>query len=220
MKYIPSELDIRTLKNNTKNTMFKRPINKRKKDVGKIKYLGWSKELVSDGNKIRAMCNLYFIVDGLKHFDKKTQKTTRPQYMQIVQIPYKKSYKNRFDSMYEGTPVKVFSSDPSFKYFLAYALNTVNAVVINKKTKKWLGEALTKRPKIRNKNLHKEMNKHMYKLVEFLATKKIAKYVNDETYIGMNKMPVKQFETYNVKTNKKIIDKIYKYTKPLSKTVL
>lgn len=204
MKYKPSKIDLRTLKNNTKNTMFKRPINKRKKEIGQIKYLGWSKEIISDGNKLRAMCNLYFLVEGKIHKDKKTGKRIRPKYTEIIQIPYKKEYKEKFEVLYDKTPIKIFSSDSSFKYFLAYALNSVNAVVLNKKTKQWLDKSLIKKPKIRNTNLHKEMNKHMYKLVEFLTTKKISRYINNKTYLGMNKMPVEQFEKFNSKVNYKI----------------
>ena len=45
LMYKPSKINLRTLKNMTKNTMFKRPINQRKKELGKIIYKGWSKEI-------------------------------------------------------------------------------------------------------------------------------------------------------------------------------
>ena len=187
--YEESQITIYHLKQFTKNTMFKIPINKRKKQVGKITYKGWSRELYSLGNRIIAVINLYFIVEGKKYFDKKKKKYLRPKYLQILQIPYKKSYHKRFKAIYDDIPVKIYSSDPSFKYYLAYALNTIKAVVINKETQKELGIALTQRPNIRNPKLHKEMNKHFYKLVEFLATKKMANYLNDKYYLGINKMP-------------------------------
>jgi len=110
--------------------------------------------------------------------------------MQIIQLPYRQEYREKsFQSFYEETPIKIFSSDPSFQYFLAYALNKVNAVVINRETSKHLGVALTKKPKTRNPVLHKELNKHMYKLIEFISSKKLNRYINEKTYLGMNKMP-------------------------------
>jgi hypothetical protein len=187
--YVESKINIRNLKEFTKNTMFKTPINKRKKDVGKITYKGWSKELYSLGNKIVAAANLYFVVEGKRYFDKKKKVFRRPKYIQILQIPYKKSYHKQFKAIYDDTPVKIYSSDPSFKYYLAYALNTINAVVRNKETEKELGIALTKRPNIRNPKLHKEFNKHFYRLVEFIASKRISKYLDDRYYLGINKMP-------------------------------
>jgi hypothetical protein len=189
LPYIESKIDIRHLKNYTKRTMFKTPINIRKKDIGKITYKGWSLELYGGGNAIVATANLYFLVEGKKYFDKKRKRFVRPKYYQILQIPYKKSYHTRFETLYEGTPVKIFSQDPSFKYYLAYALNTINAVVINNETKKHLGRALIDRPLVRNPKLHKEFNKHFYKLVEFISTKKINRYLNEKYYLGINKMP-------------------------------
>jgi hypothetical protein len=188
-EYVESKINIRNLKEFTKRTMFRTPINKRKKDVGAITYKGWSIELYSAGNSIVGVANLYFLVEGKKYIDKKTKKIKRPKYYQILQIPYKKSYNISFGKMYDDTPVKIFSQDPSFKYYLAYALNTINAVVINKETKKHLGIALTKRPTMRNKKLHKEFNKHFYRVVEFIASKKISKYLDKKLYLGMNKMP-------------------------------
>ena len=187
--YEESKINIRNLKEYTKNTMFKTPINKRKKELGKITYKGWSKELYSLGNRIVAVINLYFIVEGKKYFDKKRKRHLRPKYLQILQIPYKKSYHSRFQAIYDDVPVKIYSSDPSFKYYLAYALNTINAVVRNKETEKELGVALRRRPSIRNPKLHKEFNKHFYKLVEFIATKKMSKYLDEKYYLGIDKMP-------------------------------
>ena len=188
-RYIESKLDIRHLKNFTKNTMFKISINKRKKEVGKIFYKGWSLELYKEDNYFLAVANLYFFVQGKKYFDKQKRKYVRPTYLEILQIPYKKSYKESFDVLYEKTPIKIFSSDPSFKFYLAYALNKANAVVINDYTKKELGIALSNRPIINNPFLHKEFNKHFYKLVEFIAKRKVAHYLNDKYYLGINKMP-------------------------------
>jgi len=191
MSYEPSKINIRNLKEATKKTMFKIPINKRKKEVGKSEYKGWSIELATDDNKFLGVANLYFVVEGKEYKDKSGRKQ-RPRYLQILQIPYKKSYHQKFEKIYDNTPVKIYSSDPSFQYFLAYALNTINAVVINDETKKKLGIALTKKPKIRNKKLHKELNKHFYKLVEFISTKKIQKYFDKKFYLGINKMPDKK----------------------------
>jgi len=189
IQYEESNIDVRHLKNYTKHTMFKIPINKRKKQLGKITYKGWSIEIYGAGNNFVAVANLYFVVEGKKYKEKLTGRILRPKYMQVLQIPYKKSYHKRFETLYEGTPVKIYSSDPSFKYYLAYALNTINAVVINEETKKNLGIALTKRPRIRNPKLHKEFNKHFYKLIEFISTKKINKYLDKKYYLGINKMP-------------------------------
>jgi len=190
LMYKPSKINLRTLKNMTKNTMFKRPINQRKKELGKIIYKGWSKEIYNlDTNKLIGTINLYFVVEGKKYFDKKRKKYIRPNYLQILEVPYIKDYHIKFTKLIEEHPVKIYSDDPSFKYYLAYALNKSNAVLINSFTKKQLGIALTKRPKVRNPKLHKELNKHFYKLVEFISTKRIDKYLNKKTYLGINKMP-------------------------------
>jgi len=189
MAYIQSSLTIRTLKEATKNTMFKTPINQRKKELGKIEYKGWSIEMDSVGSEFKGLATFYFLVESKLHKDKKTKKTKRFKYIQILQIPYKKSLKEKFIKIYDTYPVKIYSSDPSFKYYFAYVLNTQNAVVVNKTTKKNLGIALTKKPLVRNKKFHKEFNKHFYKLVEFISSKKVSTYMNDKTYLGMNKMP-------------------------------
>jgi len=185
--YKESKITVRSLKNFTKKTMFKTPINKRKKDIGKITYKGYSLELYTIGNKIYSVANLYFFVEGKKFFDKKTKKHKRPTYIQILQIPYKKEYNTRFDYIFENTPIKIYSSDPSFKYYLAYALNKINAVVITNETKKNLGIALKRKPIVNNPTLHKEFNKHFYKLVEFLYTKKMNKYFDKKYFLGINK---------------------------------
>jgi hypothetical protein len=170
--------------------MFKLPINKRKKDVGKIKYLGWSKEIYSyDINKLISATNFYFLVEGKKYFDKKRKKYLRPKYLQILQIPYIKDYPKRFKYLYNEHTVKIYSSDPSFKYYLAYALNKANAVIVNNYTKKELGIALTHFPKMRNPKLHQEMNKHFYRLIEFISIKKVESYMQDRFYLGINKLP-------------------------------
>jgi hypothetical protein len=188
--YKESKLTIKKLKLFTKKTMFKQPINVRKKEVGKVTYLGWSKEIYSyDINKLVSATNFYFLVEGKKYFDKKRKKYLRPKYLQILQVPYIKDYPKRFKFLYDEHNVKIYSSDPSFKYYLAFALNKANAVVVNKYTKKELGIALTHYPKIRNPKLHKEMNKHFYKLVEFISTKKVEKYMSKKYYLGINKMP-------------------------------
>lgn len=186
--YERSKLDIRHLKNFTKNTMFKIPINKRKKELGKITYKGYSKELYTMDNRFVSVVNLYFVVQG-KEYKSKSGGRKRANYMQILQIPYKKIYKGKFETIYDDVSVKIFSEDPSFKYYLAYALNQAKAVIINEYTQKHLGIALTKKPILRNKKLHKEFNKHFYKLVEFISTKKMSKYLDKRYFLGVNKMP-------------------------------
>jgi len=184
-KYFPSRLPLKILKQNTQNTMFKESINKRKKKLGKIFYKGWDIEYYETyQNILIPFINLYFIVEGKKYFDKKNKKYKRPKYLQILQIPYREYHKEKFSELYIEDPIKLYSDDPSFKYYLAYALNKIGAVVLNNYTISKLGKALTVYPKIRNKKLHKELNKHFYKLIEFISTRKIERYLIKKYYLG------------------------------------
>jgi len=183
-KYFPSQLSLKNLKYNTQNTMFKESINKRKKQLGKIEYKGWSIEYYEIQEEVLVpFINLYFIVEGKKYFDKKNKIHKRPKYLQILQIPYREYHKERFSELYINDPIKLYSDDPSFKYYLAYALNKVGSVILNNYTISKLGKALTAYPKIRNKKLHKELNKHFYKLIEFISTKKVERYLTKKYFL-------------------------------------
>jgi len=172
--YKESKIKLKTLIN-TKITIFKESIYKRKKELGSIFYKGWTIELNKiDKNSCLALASLYFIVEGKKFNGK------RPKFIQILQIPYRK-YNMEFRKIYDF-PLKIFSSDQSFKFYFAYALNTMNAVVLNSYTIKELDVALIKKPKHNNPKLHKELNKHFYKLTEYLKYKDIKFFLQNGFY--------------------------------------
>ena len=89
-------------------------------------------------------------------------------------------------------PVELFSSDPSFLFYFAYALNKQNAVIQDHiKYTKWLGNSLTKRPLRNNPNLRTELTKHFYKVLQFLRTQPPSKYLDEKFLTSVTKIEFK-----------------------------
>ncbi len=90
-----------------------------------------------------------------------------------------------------GLPMQIFSSDPSFKYFFAYALNEMNAIVTDDKALvNWLGKSMTTKPKTNNPNFKVQLTKHFYKFFKFLANTRPKDYL-DKKWMLPTDMKVK-----------------------------
>jgi len=178
-----STLSLKKLIDMSQLPFFKKSIKERAKPVGKPKYYGYKFTYHYDpvSNKIILFVNLYFIIKGAKHKDK------RNTYLVVIKFPYYKKIKN-FRRLYD-IPVQVFASDPSFKFYFAYVLhNLYGAVVLDEpEFVKHLGIALTRAPKVRNPDLIAQLTKHLYKIVTFLATQSPKKYLTPAYQIPSSK---------------------------------
>jgi hypothetical protein len=176
-----SDISTITLINHTNSTMFKRPVSERVKSLGGFTYKGFE-YVYHQGKDGRTylFITLYFnIISSPK--TKKGKKAKRETYLLAVKFPYLQGM-NKMDKVFDA-PVELFSSDPSFMFYFAYALKTHRAVIDDHpKFTKWLGEALTRKPKIRNPNLRTELTKHFYKVLIFLKTQPPKKYL-DKRYL-------------------------------------
>ena len=162
----------------TEISFFKKSIQERKNELGKVFYTGFTME---KKDKEVETFNFHFIVEG-----KYNQLYGRPKYLEIIQIPVTKEFRKFYD-LYNEQPVKIFSNDPSFKYYMAYALNKYGGVIINNATKKHLGKALTTPARKNNPNNKIMMNKHLYFLTDFLKPKRIKNYLQEKYFIDKNK---------------------------------
>jgi len=153
---------------------FKIGTSERAKRVGKFTYLGFKYVLHrNDKKKLVVYIKLYFIAQGAKNNGK------RERYTLVAMLPFKRKIKN-MKRLYD-LPVKLFSSDPSFKWYFAYALNKYNLVINDEKViLRHLGESLTTAPKKRNPDLVKQLTKHFYKFFVFISNKKPREYLNDK----------------------------------------
>jgi hypothetical protein len=111
--------------------------------------------------------------------------TPRENYLLVAKFPYNIKIKN-MKRLYD-VPLQIFSSDPSFKYFFAFALNRLNAVVTDDQTLvSWLGKSLTTEPKKRNPNLQVELTKHFFKFFKFIGTQRPKTYLDKRYNIPSN----------------------------------
>jgi hypothetical protein len=173
-----SNLRIKTLRRLTEKEFFKDDIYERISKLSNVKYIGFTMERKT---KKTEYFNFHFIVEGKKH-----KILGRPKYLQIIQIPITDKFK-KFYRLYDEQSVKVFSNDPSFKYFMCYALAKKKAVIVNSATKKFLGRALIEPPRKTNPQLKLMLNKHMYYMLGFLANDNIDKFLSKKYYLDKDK---------------------------------
>jgi len=186
MNFKLSNYSIKDLIKFSKNTIFSRPIQQRVKQVGNFKYLGFKYSIHKNKqNKLQVYIKLYFIVQGAKY------KNKRQKYILVVMLPYIRKIKN-LKRLYD-LPVKLFSSDPSFKYYFAYVLYKSNLLIDDEKQiLRYLGRALTQEPIKRNPAFHKELTKHFFKLFQFIANKSPRQYLDDRHELPPDfKIPIK-----------------------------
>jgi len=177
-----SQLNSYTLIAHSQDTMFKKGISERVKMIGGFSYKGFEYVYHQGKNdKIYLFVTLYFEIVSAPYKLKGKKKTKREKYTLAVKFPYIQGMKKLEKLM--DVPVELFSSDPSFLFFFAYALNKKNAVIKDHpKYTDWLGSALTKKPNKNNPNLRTELTKHFYKVLQFLRTQSPSKYL-DERYL-------------------------------------
>jgi len=197
-----SKLSVRILQERSNQTIFKTRTNERASAVGSFKYIGYryvyheensqpfkKKWKNLDGTPLSLHIKMYFYVYGAKHKGKKRQR-----YLICAQFPFKKGFET-LETLYD-TPVKLFSSDPSFKYFFSYALNKENALIVDEYViLKHLGNSIKNAPKKRNPNLHTELTKHFFKFFEFVRFKR------PQTFLQRRYFLKKQFKMPIINTN-------------------
>ena len=201
MKGLPtSKLTVNELIDLTSKNFFKLGISTRASNLGSLKYIGFKYTFHRDTDgKLVVFVNLYFYMKGANadHYkDKKgkiktSKRKPRETYMLVAKFPYSHKVKN-MKRLYD-VPLQIFSSDPSFKYFFAYALNKLDAVVTDDgKLVDWLGESLTKAPMHNNPNLTVQLTKHFFKFFKFIANNRPNKYMDSK---------------YQIRSDAKIINK-------------
>jgi len=182
------QLDLYTLIKMTEEPFFKIPISERYKRVSRPKYLGWDyKFYKSADEKVKVWVELYFSIKGAKYKTKKGIK--RNTYIVAIEFPYRKNIKT-FQKLY-NLPVRVFSSDPSFMFYFAYALHTKDAVIDDRpEFKAWIQYAITHYPHIRNPKLVTQLVKHLYKLVRYIAKEKPRNYLHKTKRIKVKRINI------------------------------
>ena len=173
IKSIPnSRLTVNELYNLSNTSMFKTSIEDRAFKVGKVIYKGF--KYIYHRNpkgKLVLYVNLYFYVNGAPH------KSIRERYLLVAKFPYIKDIKN-IKRLY-NYPVQIFSSDPSFKYYLTYALNQFNAVITDDiQYVNHLGKSLTTKPNINNPKRMAELTKHFFKFFNFIGNVPPKRYLD------------------------------------------
>ena len=173
-----SNLSINELINLSKQPFFKIGIKERASRVGSISYKGFKYVFHRNpkDKKLYVFVNMYFYIKGAKH------NNFRETYLLVVKFPYIKNIKN-MKRLYNAN-IQIFSSDPSFKFYFAYALEQHGAVVKDEKEfVKHLGIALRVPPVKRNPEWRVQLTKHFYKLFNFIANAKPKKYLSKEWQI-------------------------------------
>jgi len=182
LKGLPkSHLSVNEMISLTEQPFFQKSIGERTKDLGGIRYVGFKYTFHRDtDSKLVTYVNLYFYMkgsnsDGIKNGKKVKKK--RENYMLVAKFPYTLKIKN-MKRLYD-LPIQIFSSDPSFKYFFAYALNRLNAVVTDDSVLvKHLGKSLTTKPKKTNPDLQVQLTKHFYNFFKFIANRRPKEYLD------------------------------------------
>ena len=185
-----SKLSVNELIEISQKQFFKVGIKERASTLGGFKYVGFQYTFHRDKKKqLVVYVNLYFYhqgsnVDLTKNAKGKTIKSKRKPretYLLVAKFPYSMKQKN-MKRLYD-VPLQIFSSDPSFKFYFAYALNKMDAVVTDEKMiVKWLGKSLTDAPKITNPDLMTQLTKHFYKFFKFIANVRPKAYM-DKKYL-------------------------------------
>jgi len=187
LKGLPtSRLDVDELIKISEQPFFKHSIHERASEVGNFKYIGFKyvyHRAIS--GQLVVYVNLYFYVKGARppkpKKGSKKRSSARETYLLVAKFPYTTKVKN-MKRLYDS-PMQIFSSDPSFKYYFAYVLNSLNAVVKDdKELVKWLGESLTIKPKKNNPEFKAQLTKHFYKFFKFIANKRPKEYL-DKKYL-------------------------------------
>lgn len=188
-----SHLNVKEMIDLTNQPFFKRSIGERASELGDITYIGYKYSYHWNGNKrLTLFVNLYFYMKGAKGSKRvknsKDGRRTgpRPMYTLVAKFPYTTKVKN-MKRLYD-IPMQIFSSDPSFKFYFAYALHRLKAVVVDDpQITKWLGKSLTTAPTKTNPDLQVQLTKHFYKFFKFLGNHKPKEYLNDKFLIDQNK---------------------------------
>lgn len=184
-----SHLSVNEMIELTSQPFFQKSIGERTKDLGTLRYVGFKYTFHRDtDDKMVVYVNLYFYMKG-SNFGGikkgKKVKKTRENYLLVAKFPYTLKVKN-MKRLYD-LPIQIFSSDPSFKYYFAYALNNLNAVVTDDHVLvKHLGVSLTKKPSRTNPDLQIQLTKHFYRFFQFIANKKPKDYLDKKYMIPSN----------------------------------
>lgn len=183
-----SKLTVNELIDLSQSDFFKVGINERQSTVGSLKYIGYKYTFHRDHDgKMVVFVNMYFYMKGSnidfgKNKKGKTvvkRRKNRETYMLVAKFPYSLRVKN-MKRLYD-VPIQLFSSDPSFKFYFAYALNKLGAVVTDDgKLVDWLGQSLYVKPKHNNPNMKVQLTKHFYKFFRFIANKRPKEYLDDK----------------------------------------
>ena len=188
-----SELSVNELIKITQSNFFKVSISERASTLGKFKYLGFKPVLHRNKKKqLVVYISLYFYHQGsnyalTKNTKGKTvkKKQKRQTYLLIAKFPHNMKVKN-MKRLYD-VPLQLFSSDPSFKFFFAFALNNLDAVITDEPLmRKWLGKALTTPPDIRNDSWDTHFTKHFYKMFQFIGNVRPKAYLDDKFKIAQD----------------------------------
>jgi hypothetical protein len=183
-----SKLTVNELIDLSQSDFFTVGIHERQSTVGSLKYIGYKYTFHRDEDgKMVVFVNMYFYMKGSNMDlgkDKKgktvvKRRKKRETYLLVAKFPYTLKIKN-MKRLYD-VPIQLFSSDPSFKYFFAYALHNLGAVVTDDgKLVDWLGKSLTTKPKFTNPNMKVQLTKHFYKFFRFIANNRPKEYLSDK----------------------------------------
>ena len=188
-----SELSVNELIKITQSNFFKVSIKERASTLGKFKYLGFKPVLHRNKKKqLVVYISLYFYHQGSNYALSKNakgktvkKKQKRQTYLLIAKFPHNMKVKN-MKRLYD-VPLQLFSSDPSFKFFFAFALNNLDAVITDEPLmRKWLGKALTTPPDIRNDSWETHLTKHFYKMFQFISNVRPKAYLGDKFKIAQD----------------------------------
>ena len=172
-----SKLNVNELIDLSQSSFFQVGIKDRASNLGTIKYVGFKYTFHRNRKKqLVVYINLYFYMKGASFDFKKNKKgktvkgkrKPRETYLLVAKFPYNMKIKN-MKRLYD-VPLQLFSSDPSFKFYFAYALHKMNAVVTDDANLvNWLGKSLTDAPRITNPDMVTQLTKHFYKFFKFIS---------------------------------------------------
>lgn len=175
-----SRLSVNELIKLSEQSFFKVSIAERSSKVGTLKYQGFKYTFHRDTDKkLVVYVNLYFYMQGAKG------KSGRENYLLVAKFPYNTKIKN-MKRLYD-VPLQIFSSDPSFKYYFAYALNRMGAVVTDDPVLvNHLGKSLTTAPKKNNPDMMVQLTKHFYRFFQFIGNVRPKDYMDKKYHIPSN----------------------------------
>ena len=192
-----SKLSVNELVEMSQRSLFKVSIKERSATLGKIKYIGYKPVFHRNSKKQLVMyISLYFYMKGSnvdlsknkKGKTVKSKKKVRQQYLLVAKFPYNSKIKN-MKRLYSNS-LQLMSSDPSFKYFFAFALNKMNAVITDDATLvSWLGRSLKDAPSTNNPDLKLNLTKHFYQFFKFISNVRPKVYL-DKKYLLTNDIKI------------------------------